>query len=91
MIHHFLGVAFGFGLVLLIAGRKRFGWPFYWMALSFALSLAAFSAIFELYPDLDRGLLRYAVVAGISLAIGLPLYFLMDSMRKRRQKHDHDA
>lgn len=90
-IHHFLSVTLAFGLLFFIGGRKRFGWPFWWMAVSFALSLSVYYVIFKLYPDLDRGLLRYAVVAGITLAISLPLYLLVDLILKRRQKRNHDA
>jgi len=82
----FLVLLFTFGIMFRLFGRKPFGFVLVG-AIAFALLFSIPRLVFGYYPDLDRGWMSYAVGA----AVALPPGYLMASVTKRRQKHDHDA
>jgi hypothetical protein len=89
-IAHFVVYLITFGLMFRLAGRKPWGFSFIG-ALAFALSLSVPRLVFGYYPDLDKGWLSYAVVAGIAAVVCIPIALLMALILKPRQKHDTDA
>jgi hypothetical protein len=89
-IAHFVVYLIIFGFMFRLAGRKSWGLSLI-IALAIALSFSVPRLVFGYYPDLDRGWLGYAVVAGITIAVCIPFSLLMALILKQRQKHDHDA
>lgn len=84
IIKHLLAYFIGLGLLVWITGSKPLGFRLLW-AFTFALALSVPLAVFEYFPELDKGWVSLAVVAVIALAVSFPFSCLARRlMRKKR-------
>ena len=89
-IEHLIVYLIFYVLMFRLAGRKPWGLSFL-IALALAFSLTVRPFAFGCHPELDRGWLGDAVVAGTAVIICIPFSLLLAMILKRRPKHDHHA